>query len=40
MAPEVCMNEPSDFKQDVWSLGVILHALICSEVPFSGKDAE
>ena len=38
MAPEIVMDEPSDFKADVWSLGVMLYALICSGVPFSGVD--
>ena len=40
MAPEVVKNEPSDFKSDIWSLGVILYALIGSGVPFSGRDRE
>ena len=40
MAPEVVKDEPSDFKSDVWSLGVILFALISSGVPFSGRDRE
>ena len=40
MAPEVVLNEPSDFKSDIWSLGVILYALIDSGVPFSGSDRE
>lgn len=40
MAPEVVKDEPSDFKSDIWSLGVILYALIGSGVPFSGRDRE
>jgi len=40
MAPEVVQDEPSDFKSDVWSLGVILYALIGSGVPFSGRDRD
>ena len=40
MAPEVVQDEPSDFKSDIWSLGVILYALIGSGVPFSGRDRE
>ena len=38
MAPEVVQDQPSDFKSDIWSLGVILYALIASGVPFSGRD--
>lgn len=38
MAPEIVLEEPSDFKADVWSLGVMLYALISSKVPFSGAD--
>ena len=37
MAPEVVMDEPSDFKADIWSLGVMLYALLSSRVPFSGS---
>ena len=40
MAPEVVMVQPSDFKSDVWSLGVIMYALIDSGVPFNGRDRE
>jgi len=40
MAPEVVKDEPSDFKSDIWSLGVILYALIGSGVPFSGRDRD
>ena len=40
MAPEVVLEQPSDFKADVWSLGVMLYALISSNVPFSGKDRD
>lgn len=37
MAPEVILNQNSDFKVDIWSIGIILYALICSQVPFLGK---
>ena len=36
MAPEIVLEEPSDFKDDVWSLAVMLYALISSKIPFSG----
>lgn len=40
MAPEVVSNEVSDFKSDIWSLGVMLYALLSSGVPFSGRTRE
>lgn len=40
MAPEVLLGEPSNFKADVWSLGVILHHLTCKKLPFSGPDRD
>ena len=40
MAPEVVLDEPSDFKSDVWSLGIILYALISTGVPFIGNSRE
>ena len=40
MAPEVVKEQPSDYKADIWSLGVILFALICSKVPFAGESKE
>jgi serine/threonine protein kinase len=40
MAPEVILCQASDFKADVWSLGVILHHLIYSKLPFSGEDSD
>ena len=40
MAPEIVKDEPSDFKADIWSLGIILFALLSSRVPFAGKDRD
>ena len=37
MAPEVLLEQPSDFKADIWSLGIILYTLICSHLPFPSQ---
>lgn len=37
MAPEVFLDQPVDLKADIWSLGIILYALICSRFPFPSK---
>lgn len=36
MAPEVINKEPNGLKGDIWSLGVLLYALICGEPPYDG----
>ena len=36
-APEIVLKQPSDFKSDIWSLGIILYDLLCGEMPFSGQ---
>lgn len=37
MAPEVILGQPSDYKQDVWSLGILLYGLLTSEVPYAAE---
>ncbi len=37
MAPEVILGEPSDYKLDVWSLGIFLYALLAGTVPFFSR---
>ena len=34
MAPEEEMKMPNDFKSDIYSLGIILYFLICTDLPF------
>ncbi len=38
MAPEVMKKQENGLKADVWSLGVLLFALICGEPPFDGSN--
>ena len=40
MAPELCNGDVYDLKVDVWSLGVIVYAMLCGNLPFNGKDNE
>ena len=34
MAPETIMQMPICAKSDIWSLGIILYTLLCSQLPF------
>ncbi len=40
MAPEVLKGEKSDMSADIWSLGVLLYAMICDEPPYNGIDED
>jgi len=39
-APEVVCGSPYDAKADVWSLGIILHALLSGTLPFIDADQQ
>ncbi len=38
MAPEVITKSENGLKADIWSLGVLLHALVCGQPPYDGRD--
>jgi eukaryotic-like serine/threonine-protein kinase len=37
MAPEVLRGKPASVRSDLWSLGALLHELLCGRLPFHGE---
>ena len=38
VAPEIIMMQPYDKKYDIWSLGVVIFAMLSGQLPFYEKD--
>lgn len=38
VAPEMLMNDSYDHKVDMWGLGVVLHELLSTQLPFYSDD--
>lgn len=40
MAPEMLRKHDYDFEVDLWSIGCMMHELMCGEPPFTGKSMQ
>lgn len=38
LPPEMCTNQPYDFRADIWCFGVVLYELLALEVPFDAPN--
>jgi len=38
LPPEMCTNQPYDFRADIWCLGVVLYEVLALEVPFNAPN--
>jgi serine/threonine protein kinase len=38
MSPEQALGQETDFRSDIYSLAVVAYALVCGELPFTGKN--